>query len=1105
MQFPSGAIIGMRINKGMLGYNPVGTLKITEAQCVNLNSLFKIENLGDYERTKHDIAANPVVPKIEVTVGDYFSVTGISNSVSVNYPVSSFLDELFSDPTLVYELWLDRWSADGTTIAEVWFCGDIDYNTIPATHRTGMTDPFTTNSLTPSQYYTLTANFAIERLTADIKKNYSSGGGTWTPGSILDMAYNFKIGGLYPVWQGASPITPTDQYLYPGSAPEYGFDFGPTGPVASGMVLNYIWPSGLRSLSLDSLANLIAQYAGFQTGTIDTNMMFDMYRQIYYDSAGGTTNTTSRFSNINSGGVDWSKFFVNCNFLFGNGVAVKDSWKTNGTALTGTLSGTTMHLTGSFYDTNPAYFLGLVTGTDVLLIMTDSSYVTPINSYAGVRLEFTGTLISGVLSLSGGVAGSNLNFAGTVVGSAVTLNSTGPLLFNWPCTIGAGESVLTLANWIAVQTGTWVDVAIDNGGKVVLAFRSRRTPVSAGYFTGANLSIHGGIALLSSSQEASEVPPTSVIVQCVGDDMKIMAGNNENNAVNLTVPWRCHKFGAYASGSTPFFYQGDQGQTQEQWWNRSLDFAHQGLSVTLDAKISDAGGGTGLNDYYASAPPGTAIPTQSGWVGGSMLYWDNAGSGVTQVHVFPTDERQAPTVLNGLYGVAAILPAGLSLPNDEFLGGYFNTQTAYAQFYYQELVGNKIVLVQEYDGFLGDSGTIQSLGPGLLMRTFIKGSFRTFESHSVKQNIPLNRTEIRWIEKQTNATLPPVTQIAGNGSQSSSSGSSSSSSSGGGSIIGGFVALAPAVASQSTITTGGTAVANLTLQTIASQTALALNVLSSGAASIFSVDTLGNIIGSSTVFTSAADGVVTAKFKAHSGTDTAHRAAFYDSTGAIQSWVDTNARYSSNLTFTCAATNAAVVAAASNLLTVGAGDSRYLTSAPTDTLLSDPATTARNTVTPTATGVVNLTLTQKASSTASLFKVGLSGGLNVVNVDRWGNTTLTSSGGNNVAGNLICGSIAATMSSGNTAAITLDETILTATFDCSSAAITQTLPRASNCPGRIIVISTVKFTHVLTLNPNATVPDTIGGAASLIYAISGRQSYMLQSDGVSDWVIIAKF
>lgn len=802
LQGADGHAFSIRINKGTRGYNGNDNgYTTTEAEKIYLDGALLPLNIGDFERAMHDIQAVPVVPKIEVTLNDVFAFHGYSNDLPVFYDLfsdlSSLLDEIFDDPAIVYELWIDDWL--NGVLFEIWFVGDVDVNSLPILHKT--IDGEGTAIVHRQQEYTITANFCIERLTADKNFDYTPAGDNViaTPGSIYDLVYAFRIGGNLVIWQGGAAGVTNDPLIC-GSAPNITtggtMSFGLTGPPVSGMVVGYIWndePNNIFNLSIAALADIIAKYAGLAAGSIDTNMMFDLYAQAFTSGPPSTL-----ILKAGRGGGNWGNIYLNANFLFGNGITVKNSWSGTGISLTGTDSGGVVHLTGTFYDWNPIYFVGTHVGSVIQFVQCQSDYSTPQDSYGGAQLGFSGTVSGSTVKVSGGVAGSSVGMFGTTSGGTIALAGSGPLVFNWPSTIGPAENVITLAAYIAMQTGTWIDSSIDISGNVTMHYRARRTrlPADGGppLFAFTNLSIDAEPLISGSNQDPSEISQSSVTVQCKGNDLVMMCGPDAGNAVALTMPWQCHKFGAYVSATRsnfdtalmPAFYNpcNDINQCKEQWWDRSKPWGlPQGLCVTTDAKVADVGPDrNGENDYNLSAGARIAIPTSTGWVGSPLLFWRNTGTDIFPNAGGDNSVRNIPST-TGMYAIAAILPAGLPLPSDEMLGGYFDPQTAAAQVYFQELVlaNGKKILVQDYIGCRGDDGYIQSLRPGLLFQTFLRGAFRTLKIHNVKQGVTANRCTIHYIEVlDDNNLLPGVAQISGSGAQSSSSSSSSSSPSGGG-------------------------------------------------------------------------------------------------------------------------------------------------------------------------------------------------------------------------------------------------------------------------------------------------------------------------------------
>jgi hypothetical protein len=816
----------LTINKGKLGYNPVASGVITASQQIVLDPAFLPLDLGEWERAQHDIGAVPVVPKIEFTLNDVYVFSGESNSVPVDWDLSgdlsSLLDEIFYDPLLNYEVWIDDIYAG--TVFEVWFCGDVDNNTIPFVHKTVVGEG--TDAATRQQEATITANFIVERLTANTQKNYVLGDAAHlnngnptviTPGSVYDMIYNFFVGGHLPMWEqyGGNPIDTHNHPIWAGSSCPAPIQstFGNTGPPSTGMVLavgpasegppatpNWqvgFWNGGnnIVNVSLTDIAKLIALYGNLSGANFDPNMMFDLYSQGISDPANASANwpLTLRAATSIFGG--WSNIFVNANSLFGSGIPITNAWTGNGVHFKGQdgyggsydfhASTSSAYLTGAkFYDynnSNVIAFNGNVSGTSIQFQTCNPfTFVTSQNQYGDQVNTFNGTIGPAV----GGVA--PVVMTGTIGGAICTLFGTqtagtpnvyefwgaAPLINQWPCTIDPSKDVLSLVAWLCTQTGTWIDSSIDISGNVTMEYRSRRAPLGT-YFQGTNLKSGEILLISSSSQEPSEITASGVTVQVNGDSVVMLCGPDPSNVVAITTPFACHKFGEYVTrdGNVFFCPNNNVRMTVEQWWNKSYEnpsinflgeWGSQGFCVSADAHLD--------NRYYNSRPSGFAIPTVDGYSAGNMLLWYNEGA----VQLFPDGEINQPPAGGTNYSfspIAAILPAGVPLPLDEMCGGYFNPQTAYAQVYFQELISKdgRIILQQDCIGCRGDDGYIQSLRPGLLWQTYIRNKFRTFILHNVKQKVTADTCALQWIEVPLdglgninyNNLLPSVSQVGG--------------------------------------------------------------------------------------------------------------------------------------------------------------------------------------------------------------------------------------------------------------------------------------------------------------------------------------------------------
>ena len=875
LQGAGGHAFGIRINKGIVagatGPQRYSGSIYTASQIIQLDPNFLPLHIGEWERTRHDIGGCPAVPKIELTFQDSLWFTGVSNALPVSYNLSSdfssLMDEIFDDPTIVYEVWLDDYF--NGSLFEIWFVGDVDYGAIPILHKGVVGEG--TSSVTRYQEYTITANFTIERLVGDHNKDTTDPytGEIVTPGSIFHFAYgnhSFRpTGNALPLWQSTAPgsgNSPQHLPLFPGNASSYGAGntgYGNTGSAPSGVVLAYNWPQvpdNIVSWSIADLCNFIADYGGMKASIGADYFMFDMYSQQF-------SGTTGRFSELlialSNTFEDYQGIFVNLNFLLGNGIPFTGSYDTFDSivlAQSGYSATNDMQIQGSFlyYDTNTRNIpIGTVAfptvyfKSDNPIAAGPVTFVSNNDSFSGLHVingdnvTFNGTatlITSGVyyLELAGAFGGATVYLGGfvntngsgylvpagypmageTIAANGIKICGTSPILYQWPCTIGMDADVLTLAAWIATQTGTWIDSVIDATGNVTMTWRARRPVQGATPFAFKYLSFDTTTLdplIIGSNEDPSEITQTAVTVQ--GGGLSYTAGSDTNNAASVTIHWACHKQGEYTASDGDVFYNPNNVNALciEQWWNTQLTshgdaFQNQCYTSTADAKVSrpdpNSGSGwdgSGQGDWKFTAR--TAIPTMEGWSGGSMLYWKT--SFVESVFDFGTGNEWNPSGWQGagysaiqsphptgaaLVGIAAILPAGLTPPLDEMCGGYFNTPYAYAQLAYQDIVGSngqKLILIQDYIGCRGDDGYLQSLRPGLIFTTLLRGKVRTLLLHNVKQSVLENKCTLQWEEIPTdgsgnftwNSMLPSASQT-GSGSGGTSIGAGGGSSSGGG-------------------------------------------------------------------------------------------------------------------------------------------------------------------------------------------------------------------------------------------------------------------------------------------------------------------------------------
>ena len=277
--------------------------------------------------------------------------------------------------------------------------------------------------------------------------------------------------------------------------------------------------------------------------------------------------------------------------------------------------------------------------------------------------------------------------------------------------------------------------------------------------------------LTSSKEEPHYIPQTTVIVSNENDSLKLMAGTDENNALQITIPFRAHQWG---SQTFNFNFTAQLYPDNALWFDPSLGQYDQ-------KNVSNA--------YY---PPTPAYSYADGWYIGKFL-WKQVSNDI--VYSNSAGNRPGhPAMVN----MAAMTIKGQPTPGDN--DDYYNTLRAAAIFYYQEICGNRIVLTRKYDGITADDGTIQGVRPGLEtilpIRTITNGGLlRTFRGIETEQNFLENSTSLKFIERPSDYSALPLPTINYLGTSGSSTSTSSQSQGGSGSGTAGdnasYVSTAP--------------------------------------------------------------------------------------------------------------------------------------------------------------------------------------------------------------------------------------------------------------------------------------------------------------------------
>lgn len=99
------------------------------------------------------------------------------------------------------------------------------------------------------------------------------------------------------------------------------------------------------------------------------------------------------------------------------------------------------------------------------------------------------------------------------------------------------------------------------------------------------------------------------------------------------------------------------------------------------------------------------------------------------------------------------------------------------------------------------------------------------------------------------------------------------------------------------------------------------------------------------------------------------------------------------------------------------------------------------------------------------------------------------------------GSVAAAITT-ITSDTNLSATHFSVGLDAGSNSVDADLPAADTCEGRLYVIKAEDLSNAGTITPDGS--DTVEGASGYTFSTAG-ESILIQSDGISDWKILASY
>ncbi len=288
----------------------------------------------------------------------------------------------------------------------------------------------------------------------------------------------------------------------------------------------------------------------------------------------------------------------------------------------------------------------------------------------------------------------------------------------------------------------WGKLVSTGGGNYVTQLQSNTRRDNIGSIPAAWVLIEG-----SSKEDSRQLSKNSIILKSANDDLKLLAGTDENNAITIELPFRAHTWGGQDSAR--------RFLPRHAWFDKKL-------SIIDQQKCGFITDGSGT--LRSSSP--------NGWVGAEHLFIDYE-FGATPDTFYPYAARWTGSVRAMIAGTTIKGDAFPFVANDGSIDGnddgdgYFNCLKSAAIYYYQELIGNKIILERKYIGVLSDLGTLQDVRPGLQFTLpNYRGANRTFKVIDIESDLVKNITTVRSQEILP-ATIPPLKYLDGSGSTSS--------------------------------------------------------------------------------------------------------------------------------------------------------------------------------------------------------------------------------------------------------------------------------------------------------------------------------------------------
>lgn len=496
---------------------------------------------------------------------------------------------------------------------------------------------------------------------------------------------------------------------------------------ATGLTMNDSW-SGMRFLTIKNLCKYIAAEC---QSSIDPSFVIDASFDYYLGLFDNSDNVYA-LSSITFP----EQLSIFTNYLFGK--AIIDFPRYDYTVNTGT----------DFL--TPTGFPGYTNG-DAVVPSTTGSFPSPL---AGQAYYVINTQSDGTFQLSLTPGGSAIDITTTGTGIQKLHRAFGDFAYT-----NAYDRTMPLAQFLqklyyffgtvfytgfSDSSGDWLPTLENTGLRTKFG------------------NIPSSFRLTSSKEEPQFVGNSAVIIQNENDDRQLLAGTDQSNAITITIPFRAHPWGVQVPNTN--FTDNLVPQNYKLFDQKKPPYAQYECF-----KIEDDG------KNFAD-----------GWQGSKYLFAKIADVG-TPNYIYHNNSLLRSAIGNypGYVNLAACTIKDFTVPLDT--DDSFNTLQAPAIFWFQELVGNRIVLAREYDGIRGEDGLISSIRPGietvLPIRTFTNGGNpRTFRAIETEQDLLNGGTAFKLKERPSDyATLPIPTlrYITSSTSDSSSGGSTSAQGTGG--------------------------------------------------------------------------------------------------------------------------------------------------------------------------------------------------------------------------------------------------------------------------------------------------------------------------------------